>query len=252
MVKYFQKTKKTSKTNKKQKKPNKIKKPKKEEKKGNALDKLNEIRKFYVNKKQAQMTQLQALKYLKSMAEKYDSDKKGIPFSEYLEDRCKKSEKINQIVEISRIFKYDNAYSLTNYLEDNDFSEKDLSDKDPNYDNKNKISTKSTIQNINSNGPLKGKTIVLTGEMMVNKDDLKLILMNLGAKVTSAVSPKTDILIHGEFLEDGRNYTDGKKYKTAKENQKEIYSDREFEKYMQKLLKHKWNMKKEAEKTKKM
>ena len=194
------------------------------------------------------MTKTQALKYLKSMAEKYNSERNGIPFSEYLEDRSIKSEKINQIVEISKIFT-DDVASLTNYLEDNDFTEHDLSDKDPDYDNKK--SKKTTTQNINPNGPLKGKTIVLTGEMIIAKDDLKVILMNLGAKVTSAVSSKTSMLIHGEYFEDGRRYTEGKKYQMAKKNKIEIYSDKEFEKYMQKLIKQKkWNLKNEAEKIK--
>ena len=40
--------------------------------------------------------------------------------------------------------------------------------------------------------------------------------MNLGARVTSAVSSKTNVLIHGEYLEDGRKYTEGKKYQMAK------------------------------------
>ena len=43
----------------------------------------------------------------------------------------------------------------------------------------------------------------------------------------------------------------GKKYKMAKQNKIEIYSDKEFEKYIQKLLKiKKWNMISEAEKIK--
>ena len=84
---------------------------------------------------------------------------------------------------------------------------------------------------------------------MISKDDFKEILMNLGAKVTSAVSSKTDMLIHGEYLEDGRKFTEGKKYKMAKKNKIDIYSDKEFEKYMQLKIK-KWNMIYEAEKMK--
>ena len=225
----------------------KNKKKAKKEKMDKSLQKLKEIRKFYANKRQSQMTKVQALKYLKSMVEKYDFDKNDIPFSEYLEERARKSEKINQIVETSQIFT-DDVMSLTNYLEDNDFTDHDLSDIEPDYDNKNKKTKKVLKQNINPNGPLNGKTIVLTGEMMIDRDDLKAILMNLGARVTSAVSSKTNMLIHGEYLEDGRKYTDGKKYQMAKKNKIEIYSDKEFEKYMQKILKRKWNMKNEAKK----
>jgi len=248
MVKKPKKSKTVEKTKKTQKdKRIKNKKKSKKENEDKSLQKLKEIRKFYANKKQNQMTKVQALKYLKSMVEKYDFDKNDIPFSEYLEERSRKSEKINQIVEKSQIFT-DDVASLTNYLEDNDFTDHDLSDIEPDYDNK--IKKKVLIQNINPNGPLNGNTIVLTGEMMIDKDDLKVILMNLGARVTSAVSSKTSMLIHGEYLEDGRKYTDGKKYQMAKKNKIKIYSDKEFEKYMQKILKRKWNMKNEAKKIK--
>ena len=248
MVKKLKKPKTVEKIKKTQKdKKIKNKKKAKKEKMDKSLQKLKEIRKFYANKKQAQMTKVQALKYLKSMVEKYDFDKNDIPFSEYLEERARKSEKINQIVETSQIFT-DDVMSLTNYLEDNDFTDHDLSDIEPDFDNKNKKIKNVLTQNINPNGPLNGKTIVLTGEMMIDRDDLKAILMNLGARVTSAVSSKTNMLIHGEYLEDGRKYTDGKKYQMAKKNKIEIYSDKEFEKYMQKILKRKWNMKNEAKK----
>jgi len=248
MVKKPKKSKTVEKTKKTQKdKRIKNKKKSKKEKEDKSLQKLKEIRKFYANKKQNQMTKVQALKYLKSMVEKYDFDKNDIPFSEYLEERARKSEKINQIVEKSQIFT-DDVASLTNYLEDNDFTDHDLSDIEPDYDNK--IKKKVLIQNINPNGPLNGNTIVLTGEMMIDKDDLKVILMNLGARVTSAVSSKTSMLIHGEYLEDGRKYTDGKKYQMAKKNKIKIYSDKEFEKYMQKILKRKWNMENEAKQIK--
>ena len=247
MAKKFQKSKKLKKSQKEKKTKNK--KKSKINEKEDKLQKLKEIRKFYVKKSEKEITKTQALIYLKSMAEKYDSEKNGIPFSEYLEERGRKSEKINHIIETSQIFT-DDVCSLTNYLEDNDH---DLSDIEPDYDNKKKKKTtkKTSLENLNPNGPLNGKTIVLTGEMMISKDDLKVILMNLGARVTSAVSSKTNMLIHGEYLEDGRKYMEGKKYQMEKKNKIKIYSDKEFEKYMQKLLKQKkWNLKNEAEKIK--
>ena len=62
------------------------------------------------------MTKTEALKYLKSLVEKYDFENRELPFSEYLEERCRKR-KFNRIVEISGIFT-DDVFSLTNYLED--------------------------------------------------------------------------------------------------------------------------------------
>ena len=247
--KYISKKEKTKKIKKSKEKTRKKLTKKEKGKEDKSLNKLKEIRKFYANKNQRQMTKNQALKYLKSMTEKYDSEKTGIPFSEYLEERCRKSEKINQIVDISQIFT-DDVASLTNYLEDNDFTDQDLSDKDLDYDTKKKTPKISLLQNINPKGPLNGKTIVLTGEMSIARDDLKAVLMNLGARVTSSVSSRTNMLIHGEYLEDGRKFTEGKKYKMAKQQKIQIFSDKEFEKYMQILLKRKWNIQNEAEKIK--
>ena len=84
--------------------------------------------------------------------------------------------------------------------------------------------------------------------MIISKEGLKRILVNLGAKITSTVTSNTNILIHGEYLEDGRSATTGKKYKLAKSKKIEIYSDREFEKYMEELTKTKWRMKDEVDK----
>jgi DNA ligase (NAD+) len=44
----------------------------------------------------------------------------------------------------------------------------------------------------------KGKTVVITGTMSVSRGDIKTMLENLGAKVASSVSKKTDYVIFGE------------------------------------------------------
>ena len=46
--------------------------------------------------------------------------------------------------------------------------------------------------------PFKGKTVVITGTMSVSRGDIKAKLEDLGAKVASSVSKKTDYVIFGE------------------------------------------------------
>ena len=55
-----------------------------------------------------------------------------------------------------------------------------------------------------SENPFKGKTVVITGTMSVSRGDIKNMLENLGAKVASSVSKKTDYVIFGE--EAGSKY----------------------------------------------
>ena len=48
-------------------------------------------------------------------------------------------------------------------------------------------------------GPLKGKTVVLTGRLSsMTRDEAKQALLKLGAKVASSVSRSTDLVIAGE------------------------------------------------------
>ena len=53
-----------------------------------------------------------------------------------------------------------------------------------------------------------------------------------GGKTTGSVSGKTDILIIGKKLEDGREVDQGNKYKTAKQKGTTIYDEEQFEKYI--------------------
>ncbi len=46
--------------------------------------------------------------------------------------------------------------------------------------------------------PFKGKTVVITGTMSQSRDEVKVYLESLGAKVSSSVSKKTDFVIYGE------------------------------------------------------
>ena len=97
-------------------------------------------------------------------------------------------------------------------------------------------------------GPLEGKQIVITGETLIPKEYFRVLLARLGARVTYSVSSKTTLLIYGNRLEDGRRYWEGIKYKAAVEREIPTYSDKEFEEYMQDLLKDKkWNLRDQVE-----
>mmetsp|Transcript_2927 Transcript_2927/g.5901 ORF Transcript_2927/g.5901 Transcript_2927/m.5901 type:complete len:1033 (-) Transcript_2927:1558-4656(-) len=61
-----------------------------------------------------------------------------------------------------------------------------------------------------------GPTFVFTGVMdNLNRDDAIDLVKTLGGRVTTAVSGKTNYLVVGPVLEDGRDYKEGSKYKKA-------------------------------------
>ena len=112
------------------------------------------------------------------MAIHYNSEKNNYTFSEYLELK-RKNQKINQFV-IETKLDNDSIRSLTNFLEDNDFSEKNLSDNSEYQEyiinKKNgKTTEKEKIEKFDKYKPLKGKIIVLSGEILISKDYLKII-----------------------------------------------------------------------------
>ncbi len=229
-----------------------VKKAKKQEKSPKDKEKEKET-------KQERKKKNSARRRLHYMAMDYTFEKNSIPFTEYLEETCKKDDKINKIVTEAKLDS-DSISSVTNFLEDNEFSGKDSSsdeeykdeEKEENDEKKDNEDNEPKKDEKNDNGtPLQGKIIVLSGSLIIPKEYLKVILLKLGAKVTTRISNRTDILIHGEELDDGRNIVKGKKFRTAKAKKKiEIFLDRDFEKYMEKLLNRKWSMRDEAEKIK--
>lgn len=86
------------------------------------------------------------------------------------------------------------------------------------------------IDQKNPQKSLDEKTIVLSGVFnnFENREHLILILKNFGAKVTGSISGKTDLLIHGHVLEDGRPVNQGNKYKNALSKSVPILSEQEF------------------------
>ena len=86
-----------------------------------------------------------------------------------------------------------------------------------------------------SNDCLEGLTIVVTGIFdRVSREKIIELITKYGARNTSAVSGKTDYLIAGHKLEDGREVTEGGKYKMAKSKGIPILLEDDFEKFMQK------------------
>ncbi|MDR0762485.1 MAG: NAD-dependent DNA ligase LigA [Campylobacteraceae bacterium] len=73
--------------------------------------------------------------------------------------------------------------------------------------------------------PLKGKSIVLTGALNVSRDSVKEFLESVGAKVSSSVSSKTDIVVYGEDA--------GSKYNKALSLGIPLMNEQEFKQFLQ-------------------
>ena len=127
---------------------------------------------------------------------------------------------------------------------ENDNKNKEAEKEDGNKDEDDLLLGEENDELIETPGPLDGKQIVITGETVVPKEYFRVLLSRLGARVTFSVSKKTSFLIHGEMLEDGRDYFEGNKYKAARKRRIPIYSVKKFEEYMQNLVNDKtWNLK---------
>ena len=103
---------------------------------------------------------------------------------------------------------------------------------------KNRNTDKKDSNNSNIIGPLSNITIVITGEFNIDRGEITNILKNLGARVTGSVSSRTNILLYGERLEDGRLYSEGRKYKQAIEKHIKTLDLSSFEKYVQEKTKN--------------
>ena len=73
---------------------------------------------------------------------------------------------------------------------------------------------------------LTGFTMVLTGVMeLIGREKLETFINTHGGRTTGSVSGKTTHVIHGVKLEDGREVTQGAKYRTAKDKGTPILSE---------------------------
>jgi len=84
--------------------------------------------------------------------------------------------------------------------------------------------------------PLKGLVICITGVPIIPKKHFRTLCKRMGAEITVSVCKKTQILIYGYRIEDGRKYFNGRQYKAAEKAKIQLYSDKDFEKYIQDKL----------------
>ena len=63
----------------------------------------------------------------------------------------------------------------------------------------------------------------------MTRSEMTDILKRLGAKVTGSVSKKTNILVYGSKLEDGRPVNESNKYKTAVKNKTTLMQETQLD-----------------------
>jgi len=83
------------------------------------------------------------------------------------------------------------------------------------------------------NSCLDGLTIVVSGVFIgITRDEIENLVTKFGGRKTGSISGKTDYLIIGHKLEDGREVTQGGKYRKAKEKGVPVLTEDEFEQYI--------------------
>lgn len=84
------------------------------------------------------------------------------------------------------------------------------------HDGQSNVQTDKPAESLHADLPLENMRVVVTGQFeSVSRQDVELHVKRLGGHVTSAVSGRTDMLVTGAFLEDGRACQEGRKYKEA-------------------------------------
>ncbi|CAK60343.1 unnamed protein product (macronuclear) [Paramecium tetraurelia] len=102
-------------------------------------------------------------------------------------------------------------------------------------ENKKQMDVEIEKQDVFKNDPdlLNGLTIVLSGILNVcSRDKFEQFLKNNGAKVTGSVSGKTNYLIVGDKLEDGRKGEEGNKFKEATKKGTKIIRENELNNWL--------------------
>lgn len=68
-----------------------------------------------------------------------------------------------------------------------------------------------------------------------NREEIKAVIIRLGGQVTTGVSGKTNVLLHGYILEDGREVHESRKYKQAMQKNTLIVDEEKFSTELQKV-----------------
>lgn len=75
---------------------------------------------------------------------------------------------------------------------------------------------------------LEGLKIALSGVFNKSREEMEDLIKENGGKLSTAVSGKTDFLVIGDLLEDGRSVSEGRKHSTAVEKKVKILTEDEF------------------------
>ena len=81
-----------------------------------------------------------------------------------------------------------------------------------------------------ASGPLGGLAFVVSGDFQnITRPKLEEFIKKSGGRLLGSVGAKTNILIVGKLLEDGRPVTEGGKFKKAMQLGKKVITEKEFE-----------------------
>jgi NAD-dependent DNA ligase len=81
---------------------------------------------------------------------------------------------------------------------------------------------------------LEGLTFVVSGAFEnISRNDLESFIVAKGGKLTGSVSGKTNYLVVGHKMDDGRDVNIGGKFKKAQEKGVNILTEEQFEQFIQ-------------------
>ena len=79
-----------------------------------------------------------------------------------------------------------------------------------------------------SSNALNGQKVAVSGVLEIGRSYLEELILEYGGKISNVVTNKTNMLVIGEYLEDGRSVKESVKFKDATEKQVPIISEKDF------------------------